>query len=311
MNENLLEFSLSFLAVLLLSPLLPGIINKVKAFFAGRRGPRLGQLYFDLFKLLKKECVISASSGGILRLAPSLILIFTIVAAAMLPIGPWVSPLSFTGDVLLFFYLLGSCRLAMVLAAMDTGSSFEGMGAAREVFFSALAEAAVFAVLVFLGIFSGGMNIGDMLLPEGISSWLDLTPVLLAALAMFLVLLTENCRLPFDDPETHLELTMIHEAMILDYSGPDLAAILYASSLKMWIFAGFVVHMLCPFAGMPPAMGILLNFGAVFAVAVIVGIVESSMARYRFLKVPPLLTAALVLPLLAILFRWFFDGGVK
>jgi formate hydrogenlyase subunit 4 len=269
------------------------------------------QPMYDIVKLLRKGSVFSRTTSFVFRIGPSIYFASVLMAMAVVPVIGGKGLISFEGDFIFFAYVLALGKFFNIISALDTGSSFEGMGAAREVFFSALAEAAVFAVLVFLGIFSGGMNIGDMLLPEGISSWLDLTPVLLAALAMFLVLLTENCRLPFDDPETQLELTMIHEAMILDYSGPDLAAILYASSLKMWIFAGFVVHMLCPFAGMPPAMGILLNFGAVFAVAVIVGIVESSMARYRFLKVPPLLTAALVLPLLAILFRWFFDGGVK
>lgn len=311
MNINTLTHLCCFIAALFLAPLLPGIINKVKAFFAGRQGPKVTQLYKDLGKLIRKECVISSTSGGILKLAPSVILVFTVLSAMLLPAGFFMSPLKFEGDALLFFYLLGTCRIAMVLAALDTGSSFEGMGASREVFFSALAEAAVFAVLAFLALFSGKLSLSHMLCISGVDSWMDFTPVMLVIFSLFLILLAENCRVPFDDPETHLELTMIHEAMILDYAGPDLAAILYSSSLKLWIFAGLITSLLIP-PGVFPVWGeILLSFGGIFLCAVIVGIVESSMARYRFLKVPPLLTAALVLPVIAILFYFFFQGGVQ
>lgn len=311
MSENTIRYLSCFAAALIFAPLLPGIINKVKAFFAGRRGPRLTQLYFDLAKLMKKECVISATSGGIIRFAPSVILIFTIASAALLPAGMTASPLGFSGDVLLFCYLLGMCRIMSILAALDTGSSFQGMGASREALFSALAEAALFAVLAFLAIFSDSLSLAGMLCGTGLNSFLDFTPLLLAVLAMFLILLAENCRVPFDDPETHLELTMIHEAMILDYAGPDLAAILYASALKLWIFAGFITSLLLP-PGIFPVWGeIALSFAGILATAVITGIVESSMARYRFLKVPPLLIAAVIMPLLAILFLFFFDGGIR
>ena len=260
---------------------------------------------------MPKECVISKTSGGIIRFAPSVILVFTVASAALLPAGLTASPLGFAGDVLLFCYLLGMCRIMSVLAALDTGSSFQGMGASREVLFSALAEAALFAVLAFLAIYSDSLALGGMLCGDGLKSYLDITPLTLAVLTLFLILLAENCRVPFDDPETHLELTMIHEAMILDYAGPDLAAILYASSLKLWIFAGFITNLLLP-PGIFPVWGeIILSFAGIILCAVITGVVESAMARYRFLKVPPLLIAAAVMPLLAILFLFFFDGGIQ
>ena len=310
MNELVIRHICCFFAALIFAPLLPGIINKVKAFFAGRKGPRVTQLYFDLAKLLKKECVISRTSGGIIRVAPSIILAFTIGAAALLPMGMGVSPFGFAGDVLLFFYLLGTCRLLSVLAALDTGSSFQGMGSSREVHFSALAEAAVFAVLAFLAFFSNSFSLSQMLF-SGVGSWLTFTPVLLSVLAMFLVMLAENCRVPFDDPDTHLELTMIHEAMILDYSGIDLGVIFYASALKLWIFASLITSMLIPGGILPAWAEIALSFGGVLLTTVVVGCVESAMARFRFLKVPPLLIAAVVMPILAMLFRFFFLGGVK
>lgn len=312
MNYYIVRYLSSLAAALFFAPLLPGIINKVKAFFAGRKGPRVTQLYFDLAKLLKKEVIVSQSSGGIIRIAPSVILAFTMAAAVLLPMGGAASPAGFAGDALLFFYLLGTCRIFSVLAAMDTASSFEGMGSAREVFFSALAEAAVFAVLAFLAISTDSLRLASMLNASGMDSWMSFTPVLLTVFAMFLILLAENCRVPFDDPETHLELTMIHEAMILDYSGTDLAAILYASSLKLWIFAAFIISLLIPAGVLPVWQETALFFGGIIAIAVLTGIVESSMARFRFLKVPPLLIAATVMPVLAILFYLFFlDGGVQ
>lgn len=311
MNIPLQRFILCSAAALVFAPLLPGIINKVKAFFAGRKGQKITQQYYDLFKLLKKESVISSTSGGIIRLAPAILLVFTAAALLLLPSGFCDSPWSFSGDALIFFYLLGTVRLFSVFAALDTGSSFEGMGSSREVFFSALAEAGIFAVLAYLSLASGSLTLSGMLMGNGVDSWWHFTPVMLTYLALFLIMLAENCRVPFDDPETHLELTMIHEAMILDYAGFDLAAVLYASSLKLWIFSAMMTTLLLPAGIFSPVMEIILYFSGIILNAVLIGIVESSMARYRFLKVPPLLIAAVIMPVLAILFYFFFDGGVQ
>ena len=296
---------------LLMAPLAIGVINKVKAFFAGRHGVSIFQLYYDLFKLRQKESIHSTSSTWILRITPLFSLGFIVCSILFLPLGSGLSPLGFTGDAVLFFYLLGTARFLTVLAALDTGSSFEGMGASREVQFSALAEGAIFALLAFLAANSGELDLNSMLNGSGISAWNQNTALVLAAVAFFIVLLAENCRVPFDDPETHLELTMIHEAMILDFSGKDLAAILYGAAVKFWIFASFLVLMLLPHGMFPLPVSVLIYFAGVLCVAVLVGIVESSMARYRFLKVPPLLTAALALALVAIFFITFFTGGAR
>lgn len=296
---------------LLMAPLAIGVINKVKAFFAGRHGVSIFQLYYDLFKLRQKESIHSTSSTWILQITPLFSLGFIILSILFLPLGSGLSPLGFAGDAVLFFYLLGTARFLTVLAALDTGSSFEGMGASREVQFSALAEGAIFALLAFLAANSGKLDLNSMLNGSGISAWNQNTALVLAAVAFFIVLLAENCRVPFDDPETHLELTMIHEAMILDFSGKDLAAILYGAAVKFWIFASFLVLMLLPHGMFPLPVSVLIYFAGVLFVAVLVGIVESSMARYRFLKVPPLLTAALALALVAIFFITFFTGGAR
>ena len=298
------------IASFVLCPLLPGIINKVKAFFAGRKGPSLFQLYYDLFKLLKKGSVISNTSCGVLKLAPCVSLAAIVMATLLLPLGIIKSPFSFEGDVILFFYLLGTARLMTVWGALDTGSSFEGMGASREMQFSALAEAAIFGIIGCLATLTKHGDL-TMLPSTAFNSSIHVVAILLCALAFFLILLMENCRVPADDPNTHLELTMIHEAMILDYAGPDLALILYGASLKLWIFASFFVILLFPAITAGLVLSSVIYLAGIFVTVIVVGIIESSIARYRFIKVPQMLVGAFGLSLIALFFLIFFDGGLK
>lgn len=297
---------------LALCPLLPGIINKVKAFFAGRRGPRVLQLYYDMAKLLRKESVYSSTSCGFVRLAPLCGLAATFCAMLFLPYAFCNSPLAFGGDVLLFLYFLGFARVTTVLGALDTGSSFEGMGASREVHFSALAEAVLLCIVVFFIMLTGSISLSGMLNSMGLAAWtVSGTSLLPIGAAIFIVMLSECCRVPFDDPETHLELTMIHEAMILDNGGPDLALIHYGAALKLWLLASFFVTAVMPFGVFSVLSSIPLYFGAVFATAVAIGVVESAMARFRFLKVPQMLMTALCLAVIAIVLMLIFEGSVK
>ena len=302
-----------FLLALLLAPLFLGLVNQTKAFFAGRRGPGLFRLYFDLAKLLRKSCPRAATSTWLFDLAPSIALAATLLAALVFP---WSleaaptdaarAPLAALSSVV-FFYLLGTGRFFTVLAALDTGSAFEGMGASREVQFSALVEPAVFVLLGFLVLLTGGDSLADLLAGYPTGVWAHhAAPLLLAGLAFFAILLSECCRVPFDDPETHLELTMIHEAMILDNAGPDLAFIHYGAALKFELLAAFLVAMLLPALPFAPALRFALLMGGVGATAVAVGIVESTLARMRFLKTPQVLLAALLLTTLgALLFVLF------
>ncbi len=312
-NCDLIYFILCYLAALVFCPLLPGVINKVKAFFAGRRGVRILQLYYDIFKLLKKERIHSTTSNWILAAAPLAGVAFTITALLFLPLGLISAPLGFAGDAILFFYLLATARFATVLAALDTGSSFEGMGASREVQFSALAEGTVFVMLAMLAMQSGSLETSFMLQGYGIhlDSWISAAGTLLTAVAFFVILLCENCRVPFDDPETHLELTMIHEAMVLDYAGPDLAAIFYGAALKLWVFSSFLVALIVPGEYFCGAEGVIIYFAGILLTAISIGIVESVMARSRFLKLPQLLTGATVVVALAAVLQIFFQGGAK
>lgn len=305
MEKNNMFHFMYFVLSLLLCPLLPGIINKVKAFFAGRKGPSVFQLYYDLAKLVRKEGIQSTSSGGLVVLSPWVSLAALLTAAVFLPLGGWISPFAFAGDMVLFFYLMGTARASQILGAMDVGSSFEGMGASREAHFSALAETAVFAILGFLVLLSGFASTSGILFNVFADS-ISATGILLVVLAFFIVVITENCRVPADDPDTHLELTMIHEVMVLDHAGVDLAAVFYGGALKLWLFSSFLVLILLPAACIGTWSGSLLALAGTLLVSVLIGIVESSMARYRFLKVPQMITGALCISLLAVFFLVFF-----
>ena len=279
----------------LLAPLLVGLVNKTKAVFAGRCGSSVFQLYFDLFKLMKKGTVRSTNATWIFAIAPLVGITATVAAATLFPLGGAEASVSFTGDVILFFYLLGAARFFTVLAARDVASAFPDMGSAHEVQFSALVEAIVFALIAFLALMTHDATLTGFLTATAGEEAAAAVPLILAAVAAFLVMLSENCRVPFDDPETHLELTMIHEAMILDYSGPDLALILYTASLKLWLFSAFVVMLVFPIPVFTP-----LFYVATLAMGLVIGAVESSMARMRFTRTPFVLACAFACAVLAL-----------
>lgn len=294
----------SFIPLLLalgLSPLLPGVINRTKAFFAGRRGPPLLQMYFDLWKLLQKGAVYSRTTTWIFRAGPIIGLAATLTAAMLMPLGNVSALIAFPADFLLFAGLLGMARFFMVVAALDTGSSFEGMGASREVFFSALAEPALLVALATLARQADRLSLSTILGPLSGAHGLQAGPVLmLVVIALMIVLLAENARIPVDDPNTHLELTMIHEVMVLDHGGPDFAFILYSGALKLWLFAALIVGMMLPATG-NPWLSLLLAVGGTLVVAVVVGVIESVMARLRLVIVPQLLVGAGALAAVAFL----------
>ena len=298
-----------FLISLVAAPLLVGIINKVKAFFAGRKGPRILQLYFDIFKLLKKDRILSNTSTIIMEICPIVNLTAIVVASALMPIAGYPSPLGFEGDIILFFYLFGLGRIATIFAALDTGSAFEGMGASREAQFSAIVELVIFTIITFLALISTGGFSLDLLQAVSIANTgvgLAITPLLLITLAFLIVLLCENCRVPFDDPETHLELTMIHEAMILDNAGPDLAIIHYAAALKLWTMSGFLVMLILPKFIFNGFITVCCYIIGIIVIGAFIGVVESILARARFVKIPQLILSAFTIALIAILLHSIF-----
>jgi formate hydrogenlyase subunit 4 len=295
---NVLELILRLAIWLLVAPVLPGIINKVKALVAGRRGPPVLQLYYDLAKLWRKGVVLSTLASPGFLVGPAVAWVAVMAAALLMPLGPWGGVVSFRGDVLLLIYLLALARFCTAWAAMETGSAFEGMGVAREVSFAVLAEAAIIAAVLALSVHSGSVSLATMLSPSAGAG-----AVLLAA-GLFTVLLAENCRVPFDDPNTHLELTMIHEVMVLDHSGPPLAAILHGASVKLLLFSVLLVQAVVPIGNLTAPLAGAALAGGVLAVIVGVGLVESLLARFAFRRVPLLLTTAFLLCLFALLISW-------
>jgi formate hydrogenlyase subunit 4 len=289
---SLLDLPLHLALLLLLPPLLPGLVARVKARVAGRRGPPLLQPYFDLWRLVRKGAVYGLGTSWVFKAGPVVSLATALAAGLLLPLGARAAPLSFAGDVVAFAALLGLGRFATVAAALDTGSSFEGMGASREATFGALAEPVLLLVLTLLCVAAGGTGFGEVLEPAATSAAALSHPVLVvAAAALFVVLLAENSRIPVDDPTTHLELTMIHEVMVLDHSGPDLAFIEYGAAVKLFLFSALLVHLVLPIPGGSP-LGTLVVLAGTLVAAVAVGVVESTMARLRLRRVPQLLVSA-------------------
>ncbi len=282
------------------SPLLLGVVGRIKALVAGRRGPGLFQPYRELVKLLRKGAVYSRTTSPVFRLGPVLALAAVALALALVPLGA-PAAVSFPADLVAFVALLALARFATVLAALDAGSSFEGMGASRELFFGALTESALLLVLLVLVRAVGHLSLSALLGPALPAAWsAHGSALVLAALALFAALLAENARIPVDDPATHLELTMVHGAMVLDHGGPDLALIEYGAALKLWATSALLASLVVPFrsGGEWAAAGAV--FAGVVLVAVAIGLVESGMARLRLSRVPQLLVGAAVLAAFAL-----------
>jgi formate hydrogenlyase subunit 4 len=291
-----------FLFALALAPLLMGIINRVKAFFAGRRGIPLLQMYYDLNKLLRKGAIYSTTTTWVFLAAPVVGLAAILTALLMVPAGGSPALTRFSGDLFLFAGLLGMMRFVTILSALDTGSSFEGMGASREAQFSAFAEPALFLALAALARLTSSLSLSEIYAGIHPALWAHHAPSLaLAAVALFLVFLAENARIPVDDPNTHLELTMIHEVMILDHTGPDLAFIEYASALKFWTLGSLLVGLLVPVRTGYAWVDGAAFLGGMMALAAVVGVVESGMARLRLFNIFRLLMGAAVCAALALI----------
>lgn len=286
--------------VLALPPLLMSIVAKTKAWVAGRTGPPWFQPYYDLCKLLNKGAVYSRTTTWVFRAGPIVNLAALLTAATLVPTLSAHSVFGFAGDVILVAYLFALGRMFTVLAALDTGSSFEGMGASREVTFGAMSEPALFLSLIVLAIATKSLQLSDMVGPQLFAARSSVGPALLLVVgALLIVLLTETCRVPVDDPATHLELTMIHEVMVLDHSGPDFAYITYGAALKFLLLGSILLHAAFPHPGHPLWIDVPLRVIELAGLAAVVGVIECSMARLRLNRVPLLLAGATVLAALA------------
>lgn len=301
-TAHLLHAAAQLVVALIAPPLLVGVITKTKAVLAGRDGPPVLQPYYDIAKLARKGSVFSTTTTWVFRASPVVGIATALMASLLVPLGGHDAPIAFTGDLVLFAYLFGLARFFTVSAALDTGSPFEGMGGAREATFSCLAEPALFLGLMVLVKRTASVSLTTMLGPSVPEQWRTSGAALvLVVISLFVVLLAENCRVPFDDPNTHLELTMIHEVMVLDHSGPAFGMILYGAALKLFVLGAIVVGIAAPVRTGSFALDLGVFMAGMLVLAVVIGVVESTMARLRLRQVPSLLVAACLLSAFAIL----------
>jgi len=302
---------LNTLVVLALAPLFVSLIKKVKARTQGRSGPSIFQTYYTLAKLLKKEVIYSPNSSRIMRVTPILNIAALLVAALFVPLVFVPEPIGGIGNIILFLYLLALAKFFMALAGLDAGSSFGGMGSSREMSISAIIEPTtiiVFAALVFV---FRSLNIFDMFSTSAAAGTLTTPVLILLGISLFIILIVETSRIPVDNPETHLELTMIHEGMILEQSGRNLALMELSSAVKLTLLMALLINLIVPFglmttftlAGLLIATVLFIVKGSILAG--IIGLFESSMAKMRFFRLPSLFAMAFFFSTLIIIIEVF------
>jgi len=270
---------ISFVLIILTSFFFSGIIIRTKSITSGRKGPGIFQPMKDVIRLFKKAAVYSKTTSFIFQIAPSIYFGSVIMAILVIPFGQYKGIISFDGDFVFFAYILGTGKFFSIISALDTGSSFEGMGASREALFSMFAEPAFFILMGSLALLTGHTSFQQIFASLHFGSYISYVLGVLATFVLVMVSLVENSRMPFDDPKTHLELTMVHEVMILDNSGFDLGMILYATNLKFAMYGALIANLFM--GSFPLYLTIPIFFGIQVLYAISVGILESFMARFR------------------------------
>ena len=315
--NNIFYYLLQFASVLLLAPLIGGITKKIKAFSQKRKGPPLIQNYFDVLKLLRKGTVVSTTSSWIYRIAPYLTFASALCACLFIPISLLGQPAGFTGDIILAVYLLALGRFFMTLAALDTGGTFGGMGSSREMLISSIFEPSLFVALFSVSLISGSTSLGVMELTALNNSSVLLHPVyILSFLSIMIVLMAETARIPVDDPATHLELTMVHEAMLLEYSGRHLALMEMGAWLKQLFLITVIVNLFLPSANLFFAVSgvaaILISLAfflfKVIVLSVLIAVIEVLTVKFRFFSVPNLAAFSFILAFLGFV-QYFVLGS--
>ena len=314
MNFDPLNILSQTVLLLLLAPLLTGCIRNWKAKLQNRRGARIWQPYSDLIKFFRKDMVISEHASWVFSFAPYVVFITALVAGLLVPMVTVQAPLSLFGDVLALVGLLALGRFFLALGGLDPGSAFGGMGSSREMTIAAIAEPAMMLAIFTVAITAGSTDISHIVQVAQSPTWKVLNPThVMAFAALFIVLLAETGRIPVDNPATHLELTMIHEAMLLEYSGRYLALMEWGSSIKQLVLMTLLVNIFFPIGmatdATPAALGIgvLVYGGKLILIAAAVVIVETTNAKLRLFRVPDLLGAAFVLGTLALLSTFLFQ----
>ena len=304
-------------AVLLcVSPAIVGLINKVKARLQCRQGAGILQPYADLKKLFRKQPVLSTTTTWIFTATPYIVFASTVTAGLLIPVIASQMPLNFAGNIIAFVYLLALGRFFLILAGLDSGSSFGGMGSSREAIVASLTEPAMIMAIFAIALTAGSTNLSTIVhrtaLLEGIAT--DPSARLLAFSAVFIVALAETGRVPVDNPATHLELTMVHEAMVLEYSGRYLALLEWASAIKLLVFLTLIANVFAPwgiatsFTPMALSIGLAVYLIKVAGLALLIGTIECMFAKLRLFRVTDLLGVAFILALLGLLFFYMLRG---
>ncbi len=294
--------------VLLLAPLLTGVVRKAKARLLRRRGPSVLQPYRDLLRLLRKEVVLAENASWLFRVTPYLIFAATWVAAALVPTFARGLHFSWTADLIAITALLGSARFFLALAGMDVGTSFGGIGSSREAMISSLAEPAMIMIVFTLALVAGSTQLSTVAAYMASFEGGLRVSLGLALVALVMVAIAENSRIPIDNPATHLELTMVHEAMVLEYSGRHLAVIELAASLKLLLYMSLIICVFAPWGLAAPgsSLPVYVTGGVVYVLklglgALLLALLETAIAKMRVFRVPEFLGAALMLGLLGAL----------
>lgn len=298
------------LIILLFVPfLMMGLIKKTKSFWGGRKGPSIMQPWFDFVRLMKKDFVISNTTSAVFKITPVITFASVIFAGLFVPLASGSAIVNIPVGLIVFAYILGLGKFFALISAMDTGSSFEGMGASREACFTSIVEPAFFMVIGSIMALTGNYtfdSLGKILSSAGTYGILI---IVFTALVLFIMLLTEGSRVPVDDPATHLELTMIHEVMILDNSGSDLALLTWANGIKMLLISSLIAYMVVP-SNVSDFVGVLLYLGVIALLSMIIGTVESGMARIRMSHVFEFvfIMSSLALVVLSLVMARMFGG---
>ena len=288
-----MSIALDLLALLIMPVALVGTINRVKARWSGRRGPPIFQLAFDVLRLVRKRPVYSSVTTPVFRLGPLIVLITSVASACVVPLCGLAPIASFPFDFVWFAYVWAFGRVAMILGALDTGSSFEGMGASREATFATLLEPVLFLVAGALCLHSGARTFAHALAPH-LDSGSAFVMWGAAIIALVIVVQVEGARMPIDDPTTHLELTMVHEVMILDHSGPELAMLQLGAAIKLFVGISVVATLVDPWALSSSLVAVVVHLALCFAVAIAIGLTESLIARLKLRVVPQYIVVGLV-----------------
>ncbi len=312
MNQVLNMF-VQLVVIVTLAPVVGGIIKKIKALSQKRKGPPLFQMYYELYKLTQKDTVVSETASWIFKATPYIQISSVLLAAVLVPVSVKLPSSGFMGDAILVVYLLALGRFFMVLAGLDTASTFGGMGSSREMMISSLMEPSIMVTLFTVGLLAGSTSVYDMMQSSVLAGWGILQPVyLLTFSALFIILIAETARIPVDDPATHLELTMVHEAMLLEYSGRYLAMMELSASIKQLILITLIANLFLPLDGLfnigHPLLLLLISMlvyvAKVILIAVMIGIVEIKTVKLRLFSIPNLAALSFILALLGFFQYW-------